>query len=67
MRPGFVVGRMTAGMEPAPFSSTPQQVADAVLAALRSGKQDVWVPPVLRYVFAGMRMLPRPVWRRLPR
>ena len=30
-RPGFVVGRMTEGMDPAPFSSTPDQVADAVL------------------------------------
>jgi short-subunit dehydrogenase len=67
VRPGFVIGRMTAGMSPAPFSSTPQQVADAVLAALRSGRGEVWVPPVLRYVFVGMRALPRPIWRRLPR
>ena len=65
--PGFVVGRMTEGMQPAPFSSTPQQVADAVLGALRAGRGEVWVPPVLRWVFAGMRVLPRPVWRRLPR
>jgi NAD(P)-dependent dehydrogenase (short-subunit alcohol dehydrogenase family) len=67
VRPGFVVGRMTLGMDPAPFSSTPQQVADAVLAALRTGRGEVWVPPVLRWVFAGMRLLPRPIWRRLPR
>ena len=67
VRPGFVVGRMTEGMDPAPFSSTPQQVADAVLDALRRGRGEVWVPPVLRWVFAGMRVLPRAVWRRLPR
>ena len=67
VRPGFVTGRMTAGMSPAPFSSTPDQVADAVLAALRSGRDVVWVPPVLRPVFAGMRLLPRALWRRLPR
>lgn len=67
VRPGFVVGRMTAGMDPAPFSSTPGQVADAVVAALACGRGEVWVPPVLRWVFAGMRVLPRPVWRRLPR
>jgi len=67
VRPGFVVGRMTKGMAPAPFSSTPQQVADAVLAALAAGRGEVWVPPVLRPVFAVLRLLPRPLWRRLPR
>ncbi len=63
----LVVGRMTAGMAPAPFSSTPDQVAGAVVAALRSGQGIVWVPPVLRYVFAVARVVPRAVWRRLPR
>ena len=29
VRPGFVIGRMTQGMDPAPMSSTPAQVADA--------------------------------------
>lgn len=67
VRPGFVVGRMTTGMKPAPFSSTPQQVADAVRDALRADRGEVWVPPVLQWVFAGMRVLPRPVWRRMPR
>ena len=67
VRPGFVVGRMTAGMTPAPFASTPEQVADATVRALRRGRGEVWVPAVLRPVFAVMRLLPRPVWRRLPR
>jgi NAD(P)-dependent dehydrogenase (short-subunit alcohol dehydrogenase family) len=67
VRPGFVVGRMTEGMDPAPFSSTPRQVADAVVGALRQGRGEVWVPRVLRPVFAGMRLLPRSAWRRLPR
>jgi NAD(P)-dependent dehydrogenase (short-subunit alcohol dehydrogenase family) len=67
VRPGFVVGRMTAGMAPAPFSSTPDQVADATVAALRKGRGEVWVPGVLRPVFAVLRVLPRPLWRRMPR
>jgi NAD(P)-dependent dehydrogenase (short-subunit alcohol dehydrogenase family) len=67
VRPGFVVGRMTTGMSPAPFSSTPDQVADATVAALRKGRNEVWVPAILRPVFFGMRMLPRAVWRKLPR
>lgn len=67
VRPGFVVGRMTEGMAPAPLSSTPDRVADATVAALRKGKDVVWVPGTLRPVFAIMRLLPRFVWRRLPR
>ena len=67
VRPGFVIGRMTSGMSPAPFSSTPEQVADAVVGALARDRSDVWVPAALRPVFAGMRLLPRAVWRRLPR
>ncbi|MTD57472.1 SDR family NAD(P)-dependent oxidoreductase [Amycolatopsis pithecellobii] len=67
VRPGFVIGRMTEGMSPAPFSSTPDQVADATVAALRRGRGEVWVPAVLRPAFFLMRLLPRAVWRRLPR
>jgi NAD(P)-dependent dehydrogenase (short-subunit alcohol dehydrogenase family) len=67
VRPGFVIGRMTEGMSPAPFSSTPDQVADATVAALRRGRGEVWVPAILRPVFFAMRLLPRRLWRRLPR
>ena len=67
VRPGFVIGRMTAGMSPAPLSSTPEQVADAVVGALARGRATVWVPSTLRPVFGLMRLLPRPLWRRLPR
>lgn len=67
VRPGFVIGRMTEGMEPAPFSSTPDQVADAVVAALGHGRSRVWVPGVLRWVYVVARFVPQWVWRRLPR
>ena len=58
---------MTEGMSPAPLSSTPDQVADATVAALRSGRSDVWVPGTLRLLFAVLRVLPRAAWRRMPR
>ena len=67
VRPGFVIGRMTAGMTPAPFSSTPSQVAVATVAALRKGRDEVWVPGVLRLIFAVAKHAPRALWRRLPR
>ena len=67
VRPGFVIGRMTQGMDPAPLSSTPAQVADATARALRRGRRAVWVPWALRPLFFGMKLLPQAVWRRLPR
>lgn len=67
VRPGFVVGRMTEGMSPAPFSSTPGQVADAAVRALRRGRVEVWVPFALRVLFGVLRYVPRPIWRRMPR
>ncbi len=67
VRPGFVIGRMTEGMRPAPFASTPDQVADAVVRALAGRRDVVWVPAVLRPVFGLLRLLPRALWRRMPR
>jgi len=67
VRPGFVIGRMTEGMAPAPMSSTPAQVAEAVVAGLRSRAGRVWVPRTFRPVFFVLRLLPQPIWRRMPR
>ena len=67
VRPGFVIGRMTEGMEPAPFSSTPAQVADAAAKALARGKRAVWVPWVIRPMIFVTRFVPRPIWRKMPR
>jgi len=66
VRPGFVHSRMTTGMKAAPFSSTPDAVADVVVKGLRSGARTVWAPGILRFVFSALRHLPGPVWRRLP-
>ncbi len=67
VRPGFVIGRMTEGMAPAPFSSTPAQVAAATVAALAKGRRTVWVPWQVGVIAAVFRILPGPIWRRLPR
>jgi decaprenylphospho-beta-D-erythro-pentofuranosid-2-ulose 2-reductase len=66
VRPGFVIDRMTAGLDPAPFATRPEVVAEATVRALRRGNHTVWVPGRLRLVFSVLRHLPRPVYRRLP-
>lgn len=65
VRPGFVHTKMTAGLPPAPFSTTPEGVADVIVKALERGEEQAWAPPVLRLVMSGLRHLPRPLFRRL--
>jgi decaprenylphospho-beta-D-erythro-pentofuranosid-2-ulose 2-reductase len=66
VRPGFVTTKMTAGLRPAPLSTTPEAVAAAISGALRGGTATVWVPGLLRYVMAVLRHVPRSMFRRLP-
>jgi len=67
VRPGFVTGRMTVGMGAAPLSSTPAQVGAAVAAALETSATSLWVPRSLAGAAAVMRLVPRPLWRRMRR
>ncbi|MBY6410081.1 SDR family NAD(P)-dependent oxidoreductase [Rhodococcus sp. BP-252] len=67
VRPGFVIGSMTEGMTPAPFSSTPGQVADATARAVKAGRARVWIPGILAPINIVMNLLPAWIWRRMPR
>jgi short-subunit dehydrogenase len=68
VRAGFVVGRMTRGMTPVPMlSSTPDQVAAAVIEGLQARARRVWVPQVLQPAAVLMRLVPSGIWRRMPR
>ena len=67
VRPGFVTGRMTDGMPPAPLATTPSAVGTATAAALATNAGTVWVPPSLAVLAGVMRLVPRPLWRRMSR
>jgi len=56
---------MTAGRAAAPLATDAQRVGRDIAAGVRRGARTVWSPGVLRYVFAVMRTLPRPIWRRI--
>lgn len=64
-RPGFVIGSMTEGMKPSPMSVRPGDVARAVVKQRRSGT--VWIPKRLRILAWVMKVVPRPIWRHMPR
>jgi decaprenylphospho-beta-D-erythro-pentofuranosid-2-ulose 2-reductase len=65
VRPGFVHTRMTEGMKPAPFATTPDKIADAVMAGLQKNKEIIWAPPIMSILFTLLRHLPRPIWRKI--
>jgi decaprenylphospho-beta-D-erythro-pentofuranosid-2-ulose 2-reductase len=74
VRPGFVTGRMTAGMQTAPMATTPGAVGVAVASSLSlSGRSFtpkrpvVWVPSQLAAFATVLRLVPRPIWRRISR
>src|ERR1700684_3812642 len=58
VRPGFVTGRMTAGLAPAPLATTPEEVGVAVASALRSARltRTAWVPASLSVLATVMRL-----------
>jgi decaprenylphospho-beta-D-erythro-pentofuranosid-2-ulose 2-reductase len=66
VRPGFVKTKMTTGLKPTPFSTTPERVAEATVRALGGSAHTIWVPSQLRLVFSVLRHMPRPLYRKLP-
>jgi decaprenylphospho-beta-D-erythro-pentofuranosid-2-ulose 2-reductase len=65
VRPGFVRSSMTEGMPDGPMATTPDAVAEDIVAGLRRGAHTVYSPAKLRPVFAVLKALPKPVWRKV--
>jgi decaprenylphospho-beta-D-erythro-pentofuranosid-2-ulose 2-reductase len=66
VRPGFVRTRMTEGLQEAPMTINPEDVARIIVTALRKGRETVYAPGPLRFVMAGLKSVPRPLFRKLP-
>ena len=66
VRPGFVRSKMTDGRDEAPLAVTPDQVAEAIVDAVRKKRELIWVPAAMRAVMSGLRHVPRPLFRKLP-
>jgi decaprenylphospho-beta-D-erythro-pentofuranosid-2-ulose 2-reductase len=65
VRPGFVRTKMTALRVPPLLTCEPDQVVHAILKGLKRETHTVWAPPAIRFVMGGLRLLPRPIFRRL--
>lgn len=66
VRPGVVVGRMTAGRRRKPLSTTPEQVARVTVRALSAGRALIRVPAIFTPIAAVYRNLPACVVKRIP-
>jgi decaprenylphospho-beta-D-erythro-pentofuranosid-2-ulose 2-reductase len=66
VRPGFVRTKMTTDHPPAPGAVDAPAVTRAVVEGLRAGKSLVYVPGFLRWIMLVLRLLPGPIFRRLP-
>ena len=56
---------MSLNLSPTPFTTGVNEVADNAMRGLASSDVVIWSPPVLRYVFVLVRLMPSPLWRRL--
>jgi decaprenylphospho-beta-D-erythro-pentofuranosid-2-ulose 2-reductase len=65
VRPGFVKTRMTRGLQAAPLATTPQAVAAVTVDGLDRGAHTVWAPPPLRWLMLAMKLIPRPLFRKI--
>ena len=66
VRPGWVATSMTAGRQPGMLATTAERVAGDVVSGLERNATVVWSPPILKWVFSVLRILPTSLWRRIP-
>ena len=66
VRPGFVIGRRPKGMTPAPFSTTPHAVAEAVVRGIQSGAAVVYVSRAPRWDSRSDANFLGEIWRKIP-
>jgi decaprenylphospho-beta-D-erythro-pentofuranosid-2-ulose 2-reductase len=66
VKPGFVVTRMTEGMDtPASLTASPQQVADTVFRAFLKQRSVVYTLWPWRWIMLIIRAIPEPLFKRL--
>ncbi|MGH3732227.1 MAG: SDR family NAD(P)-dependent oxidoreductase [Acidimicrobiales bacterium] len=65
LRPAAVRTRMSLNLAPTPFTTGVNEVADNAVRGLTTSDVVIWSPPVLRYVFVLVRLMPPSLWRRL--
>lgn len=66
VRSGQVRTKMTTGLEEAPLTVNPQQIAELVVHAVYKGKNLIWSPPLFRVIMSVFRHMPTKIFLKLP-
>lgn len=66
IRPGMVRTRMSAGMKEAPLTVDKHEVAKLAVEASDKKKPIIWTPKLFELVMIVLRLIPRPIFRKLP-
>lgn len=66
VKPGFVNTAMTAGLDlPARLTAEPEEVGEAIFAAVRAKRNVIYVRPIWRVVMTVIRLIPEPIFKKL--
>ena len=66
IRPGFVATPMTAHLAlPAALVATPEAIAPRIVGAIEAGRAVVYAPGWWAWIMLAIRLLPRPLFKRL--
>ena len=66
VKPGFTRTRMLDGMNPpAPLTAAPEEVAAAIVGAVRRRRNVVYVRRIWRFIMLAVRAVPEPLFKRL--
>lgn len=65
VKPGFVLTKMTEGMDlPKRLTAAPEEVADAIYAAVEKRHNAIYVRPIWALVMAVIRSIPEPIFKK---
>jgi short-subunit dehydrogenase len=64
--PGFVNTAMTAGMDlPEKLTAEPEEVGQAIVKAVKSGRNVIYVRPIWQVIMTIIRAIPEPIFKKL--
>ena len=65
IKPGFVATPMTAHLDQGPLFASPEKVGAGIYDAVKSGKNEVYLPGYWRLIMSVIKGIPEPIFKRL--
>lgn len=65
VKPGFVATPMTSHVEQGPLFARPSRVGKGIVSAIEKGRDVVYLPAFWAFIMLALRLLPRPIFKKL--